>query len=384
MTGHDLIPVTIGGAFAFGMVLALLGSIKLPLAKRLNVDEAKVGGQLSALNLALIPMMLFSGLLVDHFGVRWVLVGGSLLTSAAVAALAVSRTYTACLYALLLLGAGGACVSVGSIKLMPLAFFDQYPAASLNLGNVFFGLGALTMPPLTDLLNRRLGLRRTLSVVAVVCLVPAALALLTAGTAFPEPVNGDAASVFRNPTLWLAGLVFLLYGPIEGAIATWTTTFLTELGYRERSAAWLLAGFWLAFLGGRLLTSFLQQREYLPENTELWFILGLALAAAVVLGNLAGARGEGNAIWGLLALGALLGPIFPTLVGFLFNQEFARNDRGTAYGGMFAIGATGSLILAPLIGSYARRRTMRAALRIPAVEALLLAAATLALALLSI
>ena len=45
MTGQlDLIPATIASAFVMGMVLALLGSIKLPLAKRLVIDEARVGG----------------------------------------------------------------------------------------------------------------------------------------------------------------------------------------------------------------------------------------------------------------------------------------------------------------------------------------------------
>ena len=59
MSGLEtLAPVTIASAFAVGMVLALLGSIKLPLAKRLQLNEARVGGLLSALSLALIPMML--------------------------------------------------------------------------------------------------------------------------------------------------------------------------------------------------------------------------------------------------------------------------------------------------------------------------------------
>jgi hypothetical protein len=48
---------------------------------------------------------------------------------------------------------------------------------------------------------------------------------------------------------------------------------------------------------------------------------------------------------------------------------------------MFALGSAGSLILAPLIGSYARRHSVRTALRIPTLVALLLAAATLVLGL---
>ena len=44
--------VTASSAFVFGMVLALLGSLKLALAKRMSLGEHRIGGLLSALNLA--------------------------------------------------------------------------------------------------------------------------------------------------------------------------------------------------------------------------------------------------------------------------------------------------------------------------------------------
>src|SRR5438128_1488089 len=44
MSAFDqLAPVTIACAFVVGMVLALLGSVKLPLAKRLDLTEARIG-----------------------------------------------------------------------------------------------------------------------------------------------------------------------------------------------------------------------------------------------------------------------------------------------------------------------------------------------------
>jgi fucose permease len=383
MTGHELIPVTIAGAFTFGVILALLGSIKLPLAKRLGIDETRVGGLLAAFNLALIPMMLISGILIDQLGVRWMLVAGSLVTGLAMMSLAMSQTYFASLYSILLVGGGGACISTAAIKLMPRAFFGEthQPAASLNLGNVFFGLGALVTPTLADLLMRFLGFRRTMSLLGVICLVPAALAIITPGQefVFPRMEAGDLGSVLANPTLWLAGLVFLLYSPLEGALGTWTTTYLTEMGFRERRAALLLSGFWLAFLGSRLLAGLLQQ-SVLTGNSEPWVIVFLAVVGAVVLGNLASTRhgASSRAAWGILAVGAILGPIFPTLVGLLFKQ-FPVPVHGTAYGAMFAIGATGSLVLAPLIGASARRKSVRHALRIPTVVSLVLAAAALVL-----
>ena len=84
---------TIAGAFVFGMVLALLGSIKLTLAKRLAIGEIRMGGLLSALNFALMPMMLVSGVLIDMLGVRLMLILGSLLTAGTVYCLSLRPKY---------------------------------------------------------------------------------------------------------------------------------------------------------------------------------------------------------------------------------------------------------------------------------------------------
>src|SRR5262249_15200338 len=132
---HAITLVTITGAFVFGMVLALVGSLKLALAKRLGIGETRVGGLLSALHLAFIPMMLLSVLLIDRFDLRVVLVLGCLLTAAAFYWLTVQNTYRAALAAMLLAGVGAACINAACVVLMPRAFFpgdDHKTAAAVN------------------------------------------------------------------------------------------------------------------------------------------------------------------------------------------------------------------------------------------------------------
>src|SRR6266849_3413858 len=101
----------------------------------------------------------------------------------------------------------------------------------------------------------------------------------------------------------------------------------------------------------------------------------------MALGNLAGARKGISAAAGLLAVGALLGPIFPTLVGILFDFGPFRPVRGTAYGAMFALGALGNLFLPPLIGAYARRSTIQRSMRIDMLMGLVMALVALFLVL---
>ena len=136
---------TITTALVFGMCLALLGSLKLALAKRLNLSEGRIGFLLSALNGALIPLMLLVGLLIDVMGAKAVVIMGSLTTAFAVASLGLRPSYGRAFGSLLLAGLGGAGLGTAALVLMPRAFFgmDQMPSASINLGCVFIALGAL-------------------------------------------------------------------------------------------------------------------------------------------------------------------------------------------------------------------------------------------------
>jgi fucose permease len=378
--------VTITGAFVFGMVLALVGSLKLALAKRLSIGEARVGGLLAALHLAFIPMMPLAGALIDHIDVRIVLIAGCILTALGLYLLTVGVTYRAALGSLLFVGVGAACVNAACVVLMPRAFFGgKMTDAAVNLGMVFVALGSLVTPTLVDLLLRTYDLerfRRALIALAVVCLTPAFVIVgtqWTVGGQFELNTQPESlSSLLADPRLWLAGLVFFLYGPLEFAVGTWATTYLIDHGYRDRQAARLLSGFWLMFLAGRLLTAYLQYSGVFRESGDAALIPILALLAAITLGNLMSAPANRKTGWGLLVLGLILGPIFPTLVGMVLKFG---HPPGTAYGTMFAIGSLGSLVLAPMIGAFARGRSVQFALRIPVVLGLLLAAAATVLGL---
>jgi fucose permease len=259
------------------------------------------------------------------------------------------------------------------------AFFPENEAASQNMGNVFFGIGALVAPALTATLLDRLGYARGLMFLAIAALVPALAAALTAREAFVfDGAHGSLGDVLSRPVFWIAAIVFLLYGPLEGSLGFWATRYLTGIGFRERISQLLLTLFWLSFLTARLVTALVQKDWARRFPSHGWIIIVLALAAAVAVGNMAGARTRLSAAIGFLLVGAFLGPIFPSLVAVLFGI-FDR-ERGTAYGAMFSIGAAGSLVLPPVIGIYARRTTLQRAMRIPVILALFLALAALVLA----
>ncbi len=373
--------LTVSGAFVVGLVLALLGSIKLNLARHLQLGDRGVAGLFAGLNLALIPSMLASGVLIDRFGVRWVLLGGSVLTALAVFTMSRMPRYRWALVAVLVAGLGSAAISTACIVLMPLAFFsDDDPHASIvlkvNLGHVFIALGALLTPALTDVLFRILQYRRTIIVLAVFCLVPAVLCLVPAlGQTLRPPADQGTGKITANILqnllpLILAGLVFFCYAPLEGAVSVWTTTYLTDTGDGERKATWILTTFWTAFLASRLLVAYLLYARHVQAIWH-WLLVVFALLATVTLGNQAGTASRTRARVGLIFIGFFLGPIFPTLLGLLLNLRTIPPDfRGTTYGLFFAFGSLGGLLLAPFVSHRVEEDSLPQLSRVPLLLAL--------------
>jgi fucose permease len=377
---HAVTPLTICGAFVFGIVLALIGSLKLTLMRKLELRETHVGALLSILNLSLLPMMLIAGILLDDFGARSVMVIGSLGTALGLYFAGLSKSLSQIAASILVVGAGSAFLSVGSVVLMELAFYPDRVSASQNLGNVFFGLGALLTPPILETLLERLSYRRAMTMLACVALVPGVMALLTAGDAFPSHHSaGHIADIVSSKVVLLTGTVLLIYLPLEWVLGAWGQTFLMGLGMGERSSVFTLSGFWLAFLASRFVTALLMASGWIAFGVaDAWLILVLALGAGVILGNMAGARSGRGASIGLILTGVMLGPIFPTLVGILFNFV-EPEQRGVAYGAMFSIGSLGGLVLSPVMGVFASHKGIRSAWRVPIILALVISLVSIGL-----
>src|SRR5262249_34581189 len=163
-------PMMVAALLVSGMGVALLGSVKVPLARRLAIDEARVGGLVSLFGFAMIPVILAAGYLTDLLGRQLVFQGGCALLAASLLVLAQARAYPQALAAVMLLSGGWSLlVNVGNV-LTPLAFPGGM-AYSTNLANVFFGLGAFLTPLAVAFLVRRASLPWILTLLAGLALV---------------------------------------------------------------------------------------------------------------------------------------------------------------------------------------------------------------------
>lgn len=369
-------PTVILGLFAAGMGVALVGSVKVPLARRLSIDESRVGGLVSAFGFVMIPVVLMMGVLVDLLGKEIVLISGSVLMAGAIAILARAKAYWQAMIGILLLSAGWATSTNVLNVLMPATFYGS-PVYATNVGNSLFGLGAFLTPIVSSFLIRRMGFTSGLLVLAAFAL---AFGLLTFGSHCPESIrNTDAPAVpfWSNRVMWLCALALFFYLPLEATMAAWFTTYLGDKGVREGTASALLSAFWLAFVVSRIAVAF--NVLQLPPKSETTVIVVASLAGVAVLAGVTFGHGARLAGVLVIAAGLVFGPVFPTLMAVLLSHcEPAMHGR--AVGLFFAVGGLGWTTIPVLIGAYARRTNVQRAFGIAVAVAVGLAATAVVLA----
>lgn len=373
-----------------GMSHALLGSIKVPLARRLDIDETRVGGLVSVFGFTLIPMVIAAGFLVDSLGKQSVLGGGFVLLMVSLVMLATVKSYRQAFLSVLVLGTGwSALVNVLNVTSPP-AFVppEELPrrmAYAMNMGDFIFGMGAFIMPILITLLIRKVGFKVALLSVAGLGLVPLVLGFgVNWEVLVPEAAETVADGLrilLSNSIVWVCCAAFFCHVPVEASVATWATTLMTNKGVSEGRAAGLLSVFWLAFMGSRLIVALALLGKFsllgvnatweVPETADAALVLTMAGACILVtLGIVRSRTGSAMSITVVLA-GLVLGPIFPTLIAILLSNV-DPSLHGRAVGVFFCVGGIGWTVIPMLIGSYAQRTTVQRAFVIAMASATML------------
>ncbi len=359
--------------FIFGVVVAFLGSIKLKLAPRVGADDAQFGRIVAVLQWTMVVMAILAGLMLDALGFRVIIIAGALLAALAIFLIGQSSTIGAVMLGCVVLGIAGQFVNVAGNTLNPMLFDD--PAAGSNLGNTFFGLGALLIPIITAALFARMGYKPSLSLVSLICLPAVLFALLGQ---FPESGAGSfsaavALSLLTNHITWLAALTLFCYIGLEVSMAVWITSYAAELGADEGQAAKVLSLFFVAILFGRLVVG-LQDRVTGIELTSIGggVLVAGALIAALAITLMMRARTLSRARWAVILAGAVFAPMFPTTIGVTF-QHFPEAQWGTLFGVIFALGLIGASTFPVWIGNLAKGKSVQSGLNILRVTAIVLA-----------
>lgn len=354
--------------FVYGMTGSMLGTILPELSKRFGLTPRQNGTIALAQALGLMLASLSVGPLLDNVGDKPGLILGLALMALALLALPRVTGFRGIVLLLFILGSGGGIVTTGADALAS-AVSPAHRAVTLNLVNIFFGLGALATPFLAANLLKRSWVRLCYLIVGITL----ATLVVQAATRMPVALPtgrffAEAGPAMANPLLWLLSFFMFLYIGCEVGVWNWLVRHLIAQGVPEKSALNILSlGFALGLLSGRVGVL-----PVLSHATPAHVTLGAAVCMAFTTLLMLRARGRWMAAVLVFAAGLSMAPVFPTtlaIVGGAFPQI-----TGTAMGIVITFGWAGLAISSRVIGSIAGgdpARLRKALLVIPASAVLM-------------
>lgn len=339
------------GIFVWGSIAGLLGAVLPSLRDRAGLSLSESSGIFVALSVGLVVASLAAGYALDRYGKKVVLCSAVSLVIVSLVLLEHLATLPVMVALAFCLGAGGSAVVTAAHALIA-DLNPSHRAASLNLLDVFFGIGAFVTPFAIVPLQARGGLAAVLFTLAG--LAGMVLVYLLA-TRFPPPVQGrgfalaDAAAIARSPLFLVPALIVFLYVGTEQSVWDWQVTyFMRQLSMDNVSAARVLSIFPIAIMLGRLVTHRLLLRVS-PLPVLLASTVGATLCfAAVMLATTAAVAAAA-----LLVCGLFMASIFPTALGIVSSRF--PTASGTALGLAITGGWLGSVVLSPTFGWVAER-----------------------------
>jgi len=351
-----------------GMSHALLGSIKVPLAQKLEINEDRVGGLLSTFGFTTIPMAFAAGIFADTFGRQLVLCAAFILLICSVLVLSRATKYTSALIAVLLLGVGwSALVNVLNVlqgnAFLPI-FKEGAPLSSaMNFGDFIFGMGAFVMPMAAAYMLHRFEFKKTFVSFALLISVPLILLFLVnweplAITAVPE-LNLGMSTLLGDSKVLILCLAFFFYVGIEACTALWATTLMMNRGMDLRKATTYLSVFWFTFTAARLVAAFT-----MPAGKDMSILIILAIGCILCTALLATSKSSQTTMIVIVLIALVMGPIFPILIAQLLgyvNTSLGAELGGRSVGLFFSIGGFGWALAPLLVGKAAEKFSVQRA-----------------------
>jgi fucose permease len=366
-----LILAAILAIFVYGMIAAMLGTILPDLAVRFQLTPKQNGAIAFYQALGLIIASVSVGPLIDNEGKKVGMILGLALITVALILLPRSSGFASIAAYLFLLGIGGGIIVTAANALASDVTPDRR-GTTLNLLNLFFGLGGLATPFIAANLLSRNAVRLCYLVAGF----SAATFLVNFATPMPPPTGAQSfvfsqiGDVVGRPALWLCALFLFLYVASEVGVWNWLVQHLTAQGIPESRALNVLSlGFALGLLMGRVGAS-----QVLLSVSALTVTLAASILMAITTYMMLRTR-DPKVAWILVFLaGVSMAPVFPTTLAIV-GDAFPRMT-GTALGIVITSGWIGLAVSSRIIGSIAGgdpKRLKTALLVLPGMAVLMIA-----------
>ena len=366
-----LILAAILAIFVYGMLAAMLGTILPDLSKRFSLTPQQNGTIALFQAVGLMIASIAVGPLIDNQGKKTGLVLGLAIITMGLALLPRSRGFLTIAIDLFLLGLGGGIIVTAANALGSDATPDRR-GTTLNLLNLFFGLGGLATP----FLSANLLARNSVRLCYLIAGLGGVTLLINLATPMPKPTGAQSfvfsqiGDIVDRPALWLLAFLLFLYVACEVGVWNWLVQHLIAQGIAEsRALNTLSLGFALGLLLGRVAVA-----PVLISVSSLTVTLVASVCMVVTTYLMLQTRNP-NSAWALVFLAGLsMSPVFPTTLA-IAGDVFPRMT-GTAMGIVITSGWFGLAVSSRIVGSIAGgdpKRLKPALLILPAMAAVMIA-----------
>ncbi|MBW2397125.1 MAG: MFS transporter [Deltaproteobacteria bacterium] len=357
--------VLLGAALGAGVShtsLAFLsfGVFLKPLTAAFGWDRVQISSAISLATLIVAFGTPPLGRLVDRWGERRILFPAMAGYALLFAALSLQTGALWLFFALFIAAtiAGIGSNSVVYVRIIA-ARFDRNRGLALGLAMAGVGLGAATIPPLTQHLIDRYGWRGAyLGLAAVVLIsipiVAGALRERTSANTAHGTLTADrktapsqglsAAEARRTRSFWTLGAVVLLAAVAIHGFSVHLIPLLTDRGSSPQAAAGAASLFGIGILFGRIVAGYLMDRFFAPRVAALFFA-GPLLGMAVLIVEAPPAAAPICAF--LLGIGA---GAEVDVIGYLTSRYYGLREFAQIYGWFYAAFMIGTGLGPLLVG----------------------------------
>ena len=335
--------------FLFGISLITLGATLPQLSIDYNLSEIDKGTLASMLPIGILIGSLIFGPIVDKYSYKYFLVVNVFLILAGFLLIAYSRSFVHLALAFVLIGTGGGSLNGASSSLVS-DFSDDHnenKGSNLSLMGAFFGLGALGMPLLLNLLSSRFDYRQIIAGTGLSMIVPI---IFLWAIQYPSPKQPSAISIkylgkiLKEGMLIAFSLILFFESGWESLLNNWLTTYLIEIkNYSDQHALGLLTLFIAVFTVGRFVIGVLL-KKYAPSIVLILSSV-IALVGCIALWTF---DSRMIIILSLCMIGFGLAAAFPVVLGIV-GDRYAKWS-GTAFGIALTIALLGNISINYLTG----------------------------------
>jgi len=343
-----LIPAAILAIFVYGMIASIAGTIIPEVSQRFGLSPEQIGNVFLAQAIGLIIASVSVGPLIDNKGKKTGLLLGLTLIVIALFAVPNSTGYYMIMAFILLLGLGGGIIVTAANALVSDISEDRR-ASTLNLLNLFFGLGGLATP----FIGANLFHHNSIALCYLIAGLTAGTLVLHIFTPMPPPTGergfklSEAGALLGRPALYLLSLLLFLYVACEVGVWNWLPKHLIAQGIPETTALNILSlGFALGLLLGRVVVSRILIKVSSPTVT-----LGAALLMSMTTYGMLQTNDPTLAAVLVFCAGVAMAPVFPTTLAMV-GDAFPRMTA-TAMGIAITSGWIGLAVSSSIIGSIA-------------------------------